>query len=75
VTKGKVNRTGEETRGRCRLCLKETELLRSHVLSEFLYDPTYERYDPARPKQGRFAHFKNQDYAYFQKKVDEMWEQ
>ena len=26
-------------------------------------------------KQGRFAHFKNQDYAYFQKKIDEMWEQ
>ena len=26
-------------------------------------------------KQGRFAHFKNQDYTYFQKKVDEMWEQ
>lgn len=26
-------------------------------------------------KQGRFAHFKNQDFAYFQKKVDEMWEQ
>jgi len=26
-------------------------------------------------KQGRFAQFKNQDYAYFQKKVDEMWEQ
>jgi hypothetical protein len=23
------------------------------VLSEFLYDPTYERYDPGRPKQGR----------------------
>ena len=23
-------------------------------------------------KQG-FAHFKNQDYAYFQKKIDEMW--
>jgi pyruvate ferredoxin oxidoreductase beta subunit len=26
-------------------------------------------------KQGRFAHFKNQDYTYFQKKIDEMWEQ
>jgi len=26
-------------------------------------------------KQGRFAHFKNQDFAYFQKKIDEMWEQ
>ncbi len=26
-------------------------------------------------KQGRFAHFKNQDFAYFQAKVDEMWEQ
>lgn len=53
MTKGKADRTGKETRGRCRLCLQEAELLRSHVLSEFLYDPTYERYDPGRPKQGR----------------------
>jgi hypothetical protein len=53
VTKGKVDKTGEESRGRCRLCLQEAELLKSHVLSEFLYDPTYERYDPGQPKQGR----------------------
>ncbi len=54
MTKGKVNKTGEERKlSRCRLCLQEAELLRSHVLSEFLYSPTYERYDPARPKQGR----------------------
>lgn len=26
-------------------------------------------------KQGRFAHFKNQDFTYFQRKIDEMWEQ
>jgi pyruvate ferredoxin oxidoreductase beta subunit len=26
-------------------------------------------------KQGRFAHFTQEDYDYFQKKVDEMWEQ
>jgi pyruvate ferredoxin oxidoreductase beta subunit len=26
-------------------------------------------------KQGRFAHFTEEDLEYFQKKVDEMWEQ
>ena len=26
-------------------------------------------------KQGRFSHFTNEDYGFFQKKVDEMWEE
>ena len=44
----------EQGRGRCRLCLQEAvRLKKSHVLSEFLYEPTYERYDPEKPKQGR----------------------
>ena len=42
-----------ERRGRCRLRLEETELHESHVISEFLYEPTYERFDPKQPKQGR----------------------
>ena len=53
MTKSKVDKTDEDKRGRGRLCLQEAELLRSHVLSEFLYEATYERYEPARPKQGR----------------------
>jgi hypothetical protein len=33
------------------LCRTETVLLKSHVLSEFLYRPTYHHYDPANPKK------------------------
>lgn len=36
------------------MCLRErVDLRKSHVLSEFLYEPTYERYDPKAPKKGR----------------------
>lgn len=48
-----MGKADEERRGRCRLRLEETELRESHVLSEFLYEPTYERFDPKQPKQGR----------------------
>jgi hypothetical protein len=48
-----VGKANDERRGRCRLCLEEKELRKSHVLSEFLYEQTYERSDPEQPKQGR----------------------
>jgi hypothetical protein len=48
-----VGKANDERRCRCRLCLEETELRKSHVLSEFLYEPTYERFDSKQPKQGR----------------------
>ena len=43
---GRVGKADEEKRGRCQLCLEETELRGSHVLSEFLYELTYQRFDP-----------------------------
>ena len=48
-----MGKSDEEKCGRCRLRLEGTELRESHVLSEFLYKPTYERYDHEQPKQGR----------------------
>ena len=48
-----MGKADEEKRGYCRLCLEETELRKSHVLSEFLYELTYERFDREQPKQGR----------------------
>lgn len=33
----------------CRLCREEAALRNSHVLSEFLYQPTYYHYDPQDP--------------------------
>ena len=47
-----MGKADEEKCGYCRLCLKESELRKSHVLSEFLYEPTYKRLDPERPRQG-----------------------
>ncbi len=40
-----------ENSGVCRLCKTEAVLLNSHVLSEFLYRPTYHHYDPTNPKK------------------------
>lgn len=40
-----------DSQGVCKLCKMETVLLKSHVLSEFLYKPTYHHYDPADPKK------------------------
>lgn len=40
-------------RGVCRLCKNEATLLNSHVLSEFLYQPTYQHFDPDAPKKKR----------------------
>lgn len=37
--------------GVCRLCRKEAILRNSHILSEFLYQPTYHHYDPEDPKK------------------------
>lgn len=37
------------TPGVCRLCREEAALRNSHVLSEFLYQPTYYHYDPKDP--------------------------
>lgn len=37
--------------GVCELCKKEAVLLNSHVLSEFLYRPTYHHYDAKDPKK------------------------
>lgn len=39
--------------GVCKLCKEEAVLLSSHVLTEFLYQPTYHRYDPKDPKKKR----------------------
>lgn len=50
-----MGKADEEKRGYCRLCLEETELRKSHVLSEFLYESTYEPLDLERPKQGRMV--------------------
>jgi hypothetical protein len=41
----------DENRGVCELCKTEAVLLNSHVLSEFLYLPTYHHYDPKDPKK------------------------
>lgn len=50
-----MGKADEEKRGYCRLCLEETELRKSHLLSEFLYKSTYEPLDLERPKQGRMV--------------------
>ena len=50
-----MGKADEEKRGYCWLCLEETELRKSHVLSEFLYESTYEPLDLERPKQGRMV--------------------
>lgn len=43
----------EQRLGRCQLCLKKQELRKSHILSEFLYEPTYQHFDPENPKKKR----------------------
>lgn len=35
------------------MCLEEQELRKSHILSEFLYEPTYQHFDPDNPKKKR----------------------
>jgi pyruvate ferredoxin oxidoreductase beta subunit len=51
------------------------EIIRGKVT--YTYDATKKRV-PVREyleKQGRFSHFTNEDYDFFQKRVDEMWEE
>ena len=45
------SRAGASNLSTCRLCRKAAALLNSHVLSEFLYKPTYHHYDPEDPKK------------------------
>ena len=52
------------------------EIVRGEL--RYTYDATKKKRRPVREyleKQGRFSHFTNDDYEYFQQKVDEMWEE
>jgi pyruvate ferredoxin oxidoreductase beta subunit len=52
------------------------EIVRGQVI--YTYDATKKKRLPVKEyleKQGRFSHFTDDEYDYFQSKVDEMWEQ
>ncbi len=52
------------------------EIVRGEV--RYTYDARSKKRIPVREyleKQGRFSHFKDEDYDFFQRKVDEMWEE
>ena len=44
---------GTSNTGICKLCEKKGLLRRSHILSEFLYEHTYQHFDPNDPKKKR----------------------
>lgn len=48
---------GVGSRGVCKLCRTEAVLLKSHVLTEFLYRLTYHHYDPKDSKKKKMLNF------------------
>ncbi len=53
MTREPSQKKEEREFGRCKLCLRHDQLRNSHVLSEFLYEPTYQHFDPQDPKKKR----------------------